>query len=453
MANNKNSIKMDKNNAKKIADYISKKKCKTSRKGDIIVNGKATLEYAYTLPREILKLNLYNHRFTTAMNTLKDDRLNSGKKPDFNLNKKSDIDEIRNMLRGISPSNKYRKTQYDKLLQEVETYSLEHGTNGIKELTIVTADGVYINGNRRDTVLEDLKEKEIKKKKGGLPQKFDEIDVIVCPDTITLSDIRQMELKEQVSLSLRDEYDYMNTAMLVKEEYDNLVAIKGPGKESEALKIIASRVEGKGIKQIDEYLKFLNFVDMILEILNLEGEYHKINTKSDDDKDSNPVTTICKEFQQKWSKASNSEKPRIIYECAAYCQGVFTKSTPGKSDYKYTSRNYRNLKTALSKKSAKTELEKYDFSKHDFQSKASAKKYGDTLQIAEDKAKNEDWLETPGKLLKSIEGSLFTIDQALSSSESKKVAKRLEQVKLERSLKQFKKSLNSIELKFKKIKV
>ena len=451
---NKNSIEIqiEKNAAKEISDYITKNKCKTQRKGDIIVNGKSTLEYAYTLPRTLLTLNVSNHRFTTAMNTLKDERLDAGKSADFDLNNKSDVAEIRNMLRGISPSNTYRKSQYDKLLQEVETYSLEHGTNGLKELTIVTSDGVYINGNRRDTVLEDLKNNQIKKKKGGLPQNYDDIDVIVCPDSITYSDIRQMELKEQVGLSLRDEYDYMNTALLVKEEYDNLLEGKGPGKEREALNIIASRIEGKSIKHVEEYLEFLMFVDDVLEILHLEGDYHKINTKSDDDKDSNPVTTICKEFQQKWTKASKTDKPTLIFQCAAYCQGVFSKYETGTSDYRYTTRNYRNLKTALSKKSAKNEMEKYDFLTHDFQSDTSSKKYGDTIQISEEKAKNEDWLERPSKLLTSIESSLFTIDSALSSSESKKVKMRLEQVKVERSLKQFKTSIISIETKLKKMK-
>ena len=449
---NGNIIKFNEKNAKEILDYISKKKCKTSRKGDIIVNGKATLEFAHTLPRSFLKLNIANHRFTTAMKTLRDERLDAGKSPDFDINKKSDIEEIRNMLRGVLPSNTYRKTQYDKLLLEVDNYSIEHGTNGLKELTIITCDGIYINGNRRDTVLEDLKNKELKKKKGGVPQKYDEIDVIICPDTITLSDIRQMELKEQVGLSLRDEYDYMNTAMLVKEEYDNLVAVKGPGTESEAIKIIASRIEGKGIKQVSEYLEFLKFIDLVLGILQLEGDYHKINTKSDDDVDSNPVTTICKEFQQKWSKALDGDKPNVIFQCAAYCQGVFSKSKTGASDYKYTSRNYRNLKTTMAKKSGRDEIEKYDFKTHDFQSDSSSKRYGDAIQMAEDKAKNEDWLETPGKLLTSIEGALFTIDSALSSSESKKVKKRLTQVKVERSLQQFKISINRIESKLKKIK-
>lgn len=444
-------IEINKTSSKLISDYILKNKCKTSRKGDIIVKGKSTLEYAHTLPRSFLKLNIFNHRFTTAMKTLQDERVLAGKSPYFDTSKNSDVDEIRNMLRGISPSNTYRKTQYDKLLQEVETYSLEHGNNGIKELTIITADGIYINGNRRDTVLDDLKNKEIEKKKGGLPQKYDQIDVIICPDTITYSDIRQMELKEQVSLSLRDEYDYMNTAMLIKDEYENLLEGKGLGKENEVIKIIASRIEGKDSKHVQEYLEFLKFVDIVLEQLDKDGEYHKINTKSDDDNDSNPVTTICKEFQQKWSKASQNEQPDLIFQCAAYCQGVFTKSDPSTSAYRYTSRNYRNLKTAMNKKSAKEKITSYDWSTHDFTSDDSCKRYGDTLQLAEELAKNENWLETPGKLLQSIEQSLFTIDSALSSSESKKVKIKLEHAKVARSLKEFKKSIDSIESKLNKM--
>ncbi len=88
-------IKIDKKSAKIISDYIAKKKCKTNRKGDIIVNGKSTLEYAHTLPRSLLRLNISNHRFTTAMRTLSDERVQVGKSPDFDINKKSDVEKSR----------------------------------------------------------------------------------------------------------------------------------------------------------------------------------------------------------------------------------------------------------------------------------------------------------------------------------------------------------------------
>lgn len=444
--------KMDKKAAQKISDYIKNNEVETTRKGDIIVNGKTTKKSAHLLPRSLLKLNIANHRFSTAIETLKQERKDTGKSPELNMGKKSDRDEIRNMLRGIEPSNTSRKTQYDKLLQEVKEYSIENSGNGLTELTIVTADGIYINGNRRDTVLEDLTEQENKKKKGAFPQKYEKIDVIVCPDTITASDIRQMELKEQVSLSLRDEYDKMNTALLIKEEYDTLLAGKGPGKENEVLNIIASRITGKDKKHVSDYLKFLEFVNLVLIALDKEGDYYKINTKTDDEKDSQPVTTICIEFQRQWEKvATPKQKANIVLQCAAYCQGVFSKTKPGPGDYKFTARNHRILKSALNKKSAKQVMDNYDLSKHDYSSDADAKKFGDMLQQVEDKAKNENWLETPGKLLKSIENSLFTIDDALSTSDSKKVKQRLEQAKVKRSLKLFTETIDRIEQKMKKI--
>ncbi len=445
--------KIDKKAAQKILDYIDTNDVETARKGDIIVNGKTEQKLAHTLPRSLLKLNIDNHRFSTAIETLRQERKEEGKSPELNMGNKSDIDEIRNMLRGINPLNSNRKTQYNKLLQEVKEYSIENSGNGLTALTIVTADGIYVNGNRRDTVLEDLTEQENKKKLGGLPQKYEDIEVIVCPDTLTASDIRQMELKEQVGLSLRDEYDKMNTALLIKEEYETLLEGKGPGKESEVKNIIASRIAGKDKTHVSDYLKFLEFVDLVLEALDKEGEYYKINTKTDNEKDSQPVTTICIEFQKQWEKVESSkQKTNVVYHCAAYCQGVFNQPKADSGDYKFNSRSKRILSSALNKKSAKQLLDNYDMTDFDFSSDAEVKKYGTMLQQVEDKAKNETWLETPEKLLKSIEGSLFTIDEALSTSESKKVKARLEHVHVKRSLKLFVEIIDKIEHKMKTIK-
>ena len=445
--------KFDKKAAQKILDYITTNSVETTRKGDIVVTGVTTQKLAHKLPRGLLKLNVENHRFSTAIETLRQERKDTGQSPELNMSNESDRDKIRNMLRGIEPSNTNRQTQYKKLLQEVKEYSIENGGNGLTALTIVTADGVYINGNRRDTVLEDLTGLENKKRTGGLPQKYENIDVIICPDTVTASDIRQMELKEQVGLSLRDEYDRMNTALLIKEEYDALLEGRGQGKEDEVLTIIASKIPGKDKKHVKDYLKFLDFVDLVLEALDKKGEYHKINTKTDNEKDAKPVTTVCIEWQHKWEKVTSSkQKTDIVYHCAAFCQGVFNQAKAGPGDYKFNSRSKRNLNSALSKKSAKELMDNYDMSNMDFSSEAAVKDYGNMLQQVEDKAKNETWLETPEKLLKSIENSLFTIDNALSTSESKKVKARLEHVHVKRSLKLFVEIIDKIDHKMKTIK-
>ena len=79
-----------------------------------------------------------------------------------------------------------------------------------------------------------------------------------------------MELKEQAGIDFRDEYDRMNTALLIKEEYDTQLEAKGPGKRDEVLNIIASKIPGKDKKHVEDYLKFLEFVDLVLEALDRE---------------------------------------------------------------------------------------------------------------------------------------------------------------------------------------
>jgi len=60
------------------------------------------------------------------------------------------------MLRGIHPSIPDRKTNYDKLLDEIKNHSEIHGGNGLRDACIILADGTYVNGNRRDVVLDDM---------------------------------------------------------------------------------------------------------------------------------------------------------------------------------------------------------------------------------------------------------------------------------------------------------
>ena len=260
-------VPINKKNAKTISDFV-KKHNPVSKKTDFVIeNGKSVEKTAYSIPRKFLTLNTANHRFSTSVHELIEERIEDGKSPDFDMKKKFDVDQIRNMLRGIYPVNPDRKTNFDKLYDEVGNHSEQNGGNGLKSACIVTADGIFVNGNRRDTVLEDLQSFETKKKKGGDPSKFDTIDVVIC-DNLTYSDIRQMEIKEQVSANLRDEYDYMNTSLLIKEEFDNLLAKHGDDKRDQVIKTIASRIEGKGTKSIVEYLDFLEFVDAVLEQLH-----------------------------------------------------------------------------------------------------------------------------------------------------------------------------------------
>ncbi len=451
----KSEYTINKNNAKMILDFINKnKKCKINNSAGIVIeNGKKKSKPSFMIPRSLLKLNTFNHRFTTSMNTLRDERIKSGKSPEFDMNKKADVEIIRNMLRGIDPSNKDRHNQYNILKNEIEKASFEFGTNGIEKPTIITADGIYINGNRRDTVLEDLKQIQIKKKKGGLPEKYNSIGVMICDADITNSDIRRMELKEQVSKDLRDEYDTMNSAILVKEEYENELAIKGPGHEEEVKKILAGTMEGRNVKKINELLDFADFVDQVLIQLKLERQYHKINTNSDEN-DAVPVTTIIKQFSSKWANASPADKANIIFECAGTVQGVLSKSKiTDPTHYNFTSRKYWESRTLRNKSpSAKKIVDDYDWSSHDFTSIESCKRFGNILQKAEERAKDEEWINSPSKLLVSVNDKLVIISDALTGPQNKRMKIKLKQSNVDRHLREIKKSLASIESKLKKIK-
>lgn len=446
-------IDLDKKRTKIISNYVKKHNPISKKITYVIEDGTSVEKTAFTIPRSFLRLNPFNHRFQTSVSELIEERLQEKKSPDFNLDSKYDVEQLRNMLRGIYPINPDRKTNYDKLLNEIKNHSEIHGGNGLRDACIVTADGTFVNGNRRDTVLEDLQNLETKKKNGGDPSKFDKIDVVICSENTTYSDIRQMEIKEQVSTSLRDEYDFMNTALLIKEEYDNLLAQKGDEKKDQVIKIIASRVEGKQSSAIKEYLEFLEFVDAILETLKLDGEYHKINTKIPGE--SKPVTTILREWQNRWyNEKSGTRKFLIVNIAAGYCQGVFkTAKNPGdESVYKYTARNHREFKNYEKSKKAKAILEDINYwKKHDFTSDKSADELGDLIQKAEEYKKNELWITKPAKVLDSVNSSLLTIDDALVGTRSKEVKSLLEQANVTRYLSEFRKIISNIENKLSKM--
>jgi len=442
-------VQLDKKRVKIISDFVSKYNPKSKKTTYVIENGKSKEKTAYTLPRQLLRLNPANHRFSTSVSELIEERIEDNKSRDFDMSKKFDIAQISDMLRGIHPLNPDRKNMYNKLLEEIKNHSELHGGNGIKDACVVTADGTYVNGNRRDTVLEDLQQFETKKKKGGDPSKFDNIEVVICSENITYSDIRQMEIREQVSLSLRDEYDFMNTSLLIKEEYDNLIAQKGDDKKDQVIKTIASRIEGKGPSAINEYLDFLEFVDLVLEQLQLKDQHHKINTTVKDE--SKPVTTIVREWQKKWSKAKNADRKIVcIMLCAAYCQGVFKTARNPSDDsvYQFTSRNHRDFKRYEKSKTARGMIEDMGFWRtHDFTSDTSIDNFGDRIQLAEEHLRNELWINKPAKILISVNNSLKTIDDGLVGTRRQQVKSSLVQGKVTRYLGEFKKHIASIESK------
>jgi len=449
---NKNSIEIqiEKNAAKEISDFITKNKIHKVNAGIVFEKGKIKTKSSYMIPRKLLKLNDGNSRFRTAVNTLKEERMKDGESANFNMKNKKDVETIRNLLKGINPEDKIRANEFKKLSNEIEKASYEFGTNGVRDPCIVLADGVYINGNNRDTILEDLRQIHLRKR-NGTPEKYDEIEVIVCDKSTTAMDIGRMELKEQVSADLRSQFDTMNSAMLTREIFLNELATRGPGKEEEVKNFIKNTMEGRDLKYVKELLNYADFIDQILIQLKIPGDHHKLNSEAED---AVSVTTIVKQFSSKYANASDTEKPTLVFECAALVQGVMMKSKLAKDDYKYTSRQLWANRTARNKSpAAKKIVENYDWLQHDMTSIESCKKFGDTLQKAEEKANDEEMLNNPTKLLILVNDKLITISDSLKGTQSKQIKKKLVDAKVDRHLITIEESIEDIKKELKKIKI
>ena len=206
--------------------------------------------------------------------------------------------------------SKERKVSFDELVAGMRAAAKEVlTTNGQEMPGVVLEDGTYVNGNRRDTALtfltnEVLTDKKTKKT-GAKTSQFSWLEVGVCHTGTTESDRRTMEIREQISKDLRDEYDFMNAAMLIKEEFDEemLKRAKPSTKPKEKLVLrdeIISEIAADAARQkttdVIKYLDFMDFVDQVLTHLKREGEYDLVNQSSGSEKPFSYNTRIASLF-------------------------------------------------------------------------------------------------------------------------------------------------------------
>ncbi len=326
-----------------------------------IFEGEVVTRETYRIPRKLLHLNVRNHRFTTEWDNLKVDRQRANKDQEFNLSDPDDVEQIRAVIRGEIPHNKTRGDNFRDLVDGMRIAASEVSTtNGQEQPGIVLEDGRYVNGNRRDTALEFLTNEAVKGKKnkrtGVKTSQFSWIEVGICKKGTTESDVRRMEVREQISKDLRDEYDFMNAAMLVKEEFDSEMLKRANAsikpKERKNLKeIIISDIATDAAKQkpsdIKKYLDFMDFVDQVLESLKREGEYDLVNQSSGTEK---PFSYMLKEALPTWiAKPNKVEKLDYAEDMALF---VILHQRGGKQFAKGAS-GYRKNRSALLNKKTK----------------------------------------------------------------------------------------------------
>ena len=326
-----------------------------------IFEGKVVPRETYRVPRKFLYLNARNHRFTTEWGNLKSDRTRANKDVEFDVTIEEDVEQIRSVIRGEIPYNKTRGDSFRDLVDGMRVAASEvETTNGQEQPGIVLEDGTYVNGNRRDTALEFLTNEALEGKKnkrsGAKSSQFSWIEVGICRKGTTESDVRRMEVREQISRDLRDEYDFMNAAMLVKEEFDSEMLKRAkpstPPKQKAALgELIISEIASDAARQkpadIKKYLEFMNFVDQVLEHLKRKGQYDLVNQSSGNEK---PFSYMLKEALGTWiTKPTKTDKLDYAEDMAFF---VILHQKGGKQFAKGAA-GYRKNRSALLNKNTK----------------------------------------------------------------------------------------------------
>lgn len=84
---------------------------------------------------------------------------------------------------------------------------------GQQEPAIITADGILVNGNRRTAALRSLYQED-----GILDAQY--VRCLVLPKDATLEELVDLETELQVAKDFKQEYSWVNEALLIEEHYD-----------------------------------------------------------------------------------------------------------------------------------------------------------------------------------------------------------------------------------------
>ena len=426
--------------AKNISEYIKKHKNDVNvvlphNKKRTEQRGKVKYVQVYRLPRRLCVLNAYNHRFGTEWENIREERVAAGKHKELDVTNVDDIETIRDVLKGKDPPNKTRTQTFEELKEGIEKASEEsedRDFNGQTTPGIITWDGIYVNGNRRDTALQVIKDERLKNKKnrkrGTETKKFDFIIVCRCDEGLWEDDVMAMEMYEQISKDLRDPYDYMNAAILIKKKYNSQLLAKLSKSDTKAQKnkkidevvqSIANKMVGVGTKKVEEYLNFMKFVDGILILNKKPGQYNVVNKSSGA---LTPISYLLREAAKEWTKiGSTSGKTEfmkfIAIECAVH-QNLHTKDLFKVRD------NYRAYRKATTTKQSKAILKKvvdrFDWKKLDSSCKSAVSSLNQAVSIQ----KAEEDANKPDELLNKVLTEILQVQKSLTmGARSKKLEK------------------------------
>ena len=281
----------------------------------------------YEIPRSLMRLNPNNGRFKAELDIIQEERKERGIPIELDPDNPEDVVTIQGMIRGDHPTSSERKTAYKNLLANIEEVASKTGTNGQEVSGLITHDGILINGNRRWVVMNELA--EVTKRKIGEPLKFDKLRVGRLKKGISRYELWKNEAKEQISQESREEYDYVNSALEIRFGFDLLVD-QGMN-EKKAKNEIAKTLYGRTVKNVTDYLDFLEIADLFLENINKKKQYTYIQESNSDGEGKGIVTLlqdIAKEHK-KYTKAEDMDIEKLerwFTAVCAFCK--FSKEKP-----------------------------------------------------------------------------------------------------------------------------
>lgn len=207
----------------------------------IEISGRVDKRPYYRLPIKLLRYSIDNGRFAAEKLEL-ESQLNRSLDPDI----LEDVVEIRKMLRDAEP-------------EATEKLKNDLSEKGQLQPGVITADGFLKNGNRRMSIIELLHEEQP-------TGKWEFIEVVVLPDSVSESDLWRIEAGLQLSQETKLDYGPVNELLKLKEGID---AGMNPAS-------MAAAMYGWTEEKVNEALERLELIDQYLAYSGKSKRYKQI---------------------------------------------------------------------------------------------------------------------------------------------------------------------------------
>ena len=414
----------------------------------------------YELPRTLLRLNPENGRFKAELDIIREERKSAGKSLELNPDDDEDEKTIRDMIRGVYPKNAERANAYKKLYDNIYEVAQKTGTNGQEVPGLITFDGILVNGNRRDTVMEDLA--ETTKKQKGEPLKYHSIRVGILDKGVSTYDLWKNEAKEQISQESREEYDYVNSALEIKRGYE-LLRKKGLS-DKKAKDEISKTLYGRSPKDVEGYIDFLKIADLFLKQIGKKEQYRYIQESGAGSGEKGIVTILQEVAKQrsKYDKAGWSavDLAKWFKAVSLFCvlskikhtvtvRGKKQKLTFGHRDFRLFQRKAMATEDTRSKVLDDPVLSKVNMKKP---SPEDALSFYNAINRSQGYFDIQEAISDPFVLLEKARDSLSKVSQDLNSSHKSEMVKLIQEKKGEQFIRDIKSLISDITKKTSKRK-